>query len=464
MADVKGLRDKIVELALDPHGPSGGKFTPSDLHTRLSRFHNGRPPVARATFYTWFAPGSVPKQAFLECIPAFAKIFKVPEHVLWQAAGVFPPELRAFSALASVARELRRENQDLAKTLAESGLSTIGEALVLDRILLAELDYHVRVWPVVRGESHPLHLHSWIILEPISDPGSKRRPRTVRLERVSADKRRSYIREEVIGEGLWRTLGLKWRDRLPGEFAHLGPAPLFIEVPGEERNRLAPTDAVHEMLAVDRVLVLGAPWSHAELMAALLADALGFGSVDLRYLGFPPEREAQEKERFSRERLAEAPPRYVWAIAQRSDLMARLRPDIVRAAPAHLVVTVTYGQGIAEFVARQWGEHWVRRLAHIREAVGLVQDMARQLADVTDVVRVHVEDADVLIPGAGVNRHHMTDRVRYLSAEVLNLLYGRRMGPAIALWGDRFDDCRVGAEPRARVPAGASWVRWGNLR
>ena len=263
--------------------------------------------MARATLYTWFAADGVPTQAFLECVPVLARIFNVDEHILWRAAGILPPELEASLASAAGAHVMREAHREVAKTLAESALSTAGEALVLDRILHAQLDYRMTAWPLVRGERQPLHLHSWIVLEPMEDPGTWRRLKTVLLEDLAAQERRRYLRQEVIGEGLWRTLGLQWRDRIPAEFRHLGPSPLFIEVPVEERNRPAPSECPHELLGVERILLLGAPWAHAELMAALMADALRFGSVDLCNLGYPQGGEAAHKEQLSRERLVEAP-------------------------------------------------------------------------------------------------------------------------------------------------------------
>jgi hypothetical protein len=463
MADVEKLRDKIVELASDPAGLLRGKFNPNDLHARISRLNNGDPPVARATFYTWFGQRGVPaKQALLECVPAFAKILGVPEYELWQAAGILPPQMKTSQALASAAHDIRAAHRAVRKTLAESGLSTAGEALVVDRIMHAKLDFQIRVWPVVRGVGRPLHLHSWIVLEPIPDEGSMRRLKTSRLDGLDPEQRRAFIREEVVTVGLWRTLGLKWRDKVPAEYAHLGPQPLFIEVPVEERNRPIPPERMHSRFQADRILVLGVPWAHAELLAALLAEALQFGSSDLRYLGFPSGREAEnkDKERFCRERLAEAPSQYVWAIAQRSDMMARLRPDLLKAAPQQLVVVVTYGPGIGRFAAQALRT----RPGYIERACLQVDDLASEVEALTDVVRVHIEDTDVMTStGDGaptVDRHLMTDRIRYLAAGVLNTLYEKRFGPGLPLWGDRFEDLRHADEPMARIPPGDSSVRW----
>jgi len=88
-------------------------------------------------------------------------------------------------------------------------------------------------------------------------------------------------------------------------------------------------EIVFPQLKVSRVLVLGPPWGHAELMAALLADALRFGSVDLRYQGFVTERQREEKHRFCVERLREASEQTVWAIAEAPRLMSALTPELL---------------------------------------------------------------------------------------------------------------------------------------
>jgi hypothetical protein len=77
----------------------------------------------------------------------------------------------------------------------------------------------------------------------------------------------------------------------------------------------------------------------------------------------------------------------------------------------------------------------------------------------------HLDDADVCpptgLPRAGVvDRNLVADAMRHLTAQVLNLLYDHRCGPAAAQWGDQFDDVRDAGRRRARIPDSASWARW----
>lgn len=461
MANVRALRDKVVELASDKDGPLRGRWNPNDLHARVAQHFEGSPPVARGTFYKWFgATRAAPSQTLMELVPAFAEILGVREYELWQVAGVLVPPVDTSFALASAAHDIRSAYRRMSKTLAQSGLSTAGEALLVDRILHAKLDYQMRVWPVVRGHDRPLHLHSWLLVEPVPAAQSTRRAKTARVEALDPRERRRYFRAEVISEGVWRSLGLQWRERIPADFGDLGPEPLFIEIPVEERNRTPSADGVHAGLRLDSLLVLAAPWAHGELMAALLAEALRFGSWDLRYVGHRPETELADKERFCRERLREARRHHVWAISQGATFVERLRPAVVAAARRHLVVVLTYGPRTARFAGRALGMDEER----VHAALGQLKGLAAEIGDAHEVVRVHVDDADVLADPTArepdVDRDRMVDHMRRLTARVLNLIFANRDGPPIELWGDRFEDLRVGDQWRAVLPECACHVGW----
>lgn len=460
VADVGVLRDTITELAKGDASPMAGRFSVNDLYARVSRFFDGTPPVSRATFYTWFQENRTPAQSMVECIPAFAAILGVPEYELWAVAGVLRAQDEAALALGSVAHDLRQAYRRMRKVLSETGLSTAGEALVVDRLVHQQLDYRMTIWPVVRGTTVPLHLHSWIVLEPIPREESTRRVLTSVLQDGTPDQRRHFIREQVITEGLWRTLGLKWRNRTPEEFEHLGAEPLFIEVPVEERSRTRPPEP-SPGTTLDRLLVVGPPWAHTELMAALLADALRFGSWDLRYIGFPTDRGFEAKEDFSRQRLKERRGGYVWAIAQRFDMMENLRQDILDGAGGAPVVVVTYGQEMVKFAAEALA---ATRQADVGTALATVNSLVDELRENTDVIHVNIADDDVLVGPTGernpqpIVRDVAADLIRRLTAEVLVELHRHGLGPEPRHWGSRFDDLRVGPDLVGR--SGGSAVSW----
>jgi hypothetical protein len=254
---------------------------------------------------------------------------------------------------------------------------------------------------------------------------------------------------------LFLAFGLQWRRRVPLELKRPGRRQLFLEVPVEERNRVRPNQPVHPKLRINRALVLGPPWSHAELMAALLADALQFGSWDLRYINID-DREGRVA--FSRRRLHERRDRYIWAIAQRVDTMRELRSHIVAAAPGTLVVIVTYGEQLAAFA----GQRLAARTSNPAEANRLMPTFADELAVLTDVVEVHLDDGDVLSEDKQVDQHKVADTILALTAEVLNQLHLHRGGPALPHWGAHFQSFQIQDEPRALdvLEGLTSTVRW----
>ncbi|MCM3844672.1 hypothetical protein ND486_00500 [Pseudonocardia sp. DR1-2] len=480
MADVVRLRDHILRIATSEGHPLADRFSVNDLYRRVAACAMGIDPVVgRATFYTWFNHQEMPKQSMLEYIPAFAKVLAVEERTLWAAAGVLAADDQLAPTLGAVARDIRLAYRRMRKVLSENGLSTAGEALVVDRILHRQLDYRMTVWPVVRGTTVPIHLHSWIVLEPIERIDSTRRLTTSVLERADPGDRRRYLREEVVTEGLWRRLGLKWRNRLPAEFSHLGDRPLFIEVPVEERGRTIDDDreagssgagsvdgvrtpAPSPGTRVPRLLVLGAPWSHAELMAALLADALRFASWDLRYIGLPEAGATEAKEAFARQRLRERSDRVVWAVAQRYDVMERLRADVLDSVAdgAAPVVVVTYGPRMTTFAATALAAPWD---SDIGKAVTVLESLARRLREHTDVVEVTIHDDDLLGPAGAHHEEPLVrdlavDHIRYLTARVLDELRRRNLGPEPRHWGTRFDDLVRGSH--LDLPETGSTVRW----
>ena len=256
----------------------------------------------------------------------------VEEFELFAAAGLLRPELDAPLTIASAARQVRQASRLLSRVLTEAAVPSSGEAIIADRILHHKLDYQVAIWPVVRGHSGPLHLHSLIALKPLEPDHSKQRKKTADIERLPLHERRHHIRHNVISDGIWRSFGMAWREE--NAQWNLGSVPLTIELPIEERNRAVPDEVVFPELQVSRILVLAPPWGHAELMAALLADALRFGSIDLRYQGFVTERQRDEKQRFCVDRLREATEQTVWAIAEAPRLMSALTPDLLNTGAA----------------------------------------------------------------------------------------------------------------------------------
>jgi hypothetical protein len=460
------LRDRILALASDTSRAGHFSLSTNSLYERLVAWHGRRreqPPISRGLFYRWFgAELASPSHQLLECIPAFAALFGVEEYELFAAAGLLRPGLDAPLTIASAARQVRQASRLISRVLTEAAVPSSGEAIIADRILHHKLDYQVSIWPVVRGHARPLHLHSLIALQPLEPDHSKQRKKTADIERLPLHERRDHIRYNVISDGIWRAFGMMWRET--DARWNLGKVPLTIELPIEERSRASLDEIVFPELRVSRILVLGPPWAHAELMAALIADALRFGSMDLRYQGFPPtENRREEKRRFCVDRLREARDQLVWAIGEGPQLMSELTPELLKYGRAadSLVIVLSYGQSMRSQAARVFDEtvRWIDRSQEHLQYVAL------ELNRVQPIICASLDDADVCtpagLPRAGVvDRNLVADAMRHLTAQVLNLLYDHRSGPAVEHWGDRFDDVRDTGRRRARIPEAASWARW----
>ena len=278
MADMNALRDRILQLAMDQRRSGYVTSTTNSLYDRLAGWYRERGeivPISRTAFYRWFGTElALPSHQLLECVPGFATIFGVEEFELFAAARLLRPGLDAPLTIASAARQVRQASRLIARVLTEAAVPSSGEAIIADRILHHKLDYQISIWPVVRGHLRPLHLHSLIALRPLEPDHSKQRKATADIERMPLFERRDHIRHHIISDGIWRSFGMLWRE-VDAQW-NLGKVPLTIELPIEERNRPSLDESAFPELQVSRILVLGPPWGHAELMAALLADALRF--------------------------------------------------------------------------------------------------------------------------------------------------------------------------------------------
>lgn len=463
MANLRALRDHIYIVMQGDHKrrPS---FNASNLYDRLATYHAGKPPVSRTTIYQWFGktdPTIEPSALLLECVPALAKILEVREYDLFHVAGVLPAEIDASSALSTAAHDFRDAFQLARRALADAGLSSAGEAVVVDRILQHRLDYKITIRPIVRGSTKPIHLHSWIILSAVEEDISRHRSSTSIVDRMHEEDQREHIRKNVITEGLWRSLGLRWRTRPGPEWPFDNELPLCIEVPVEERNRersYRTPETGHGLET--RILALSAPFSHGELLVAFLAGSLGLGTHDLRYQGFSSRETDPELLDFCRSELVDTEPGWAWALAQGASVLDELGQEIVESAKHHLVIWLTYGTGVRKFGARVLDSS----PQQLREAARMSEILAKEINQTRPIIRVDFDDLDCGVIDERKHRiidfNRLTDRVRYAAAGVLNVLYDHNCAPSIEEWGENFDDLRRGTRRKAVVPDGLSKVRW----
>ena len=167
-----------------------------------------------------------------------------------------------------VADELRgsiERVQDVVSQAAELAFSDAGARLA--GILLADSDVPVQITlrRAYRGVRHPIHLSTYVGVESLDDDSPDDEALRQQVTRI-------------IGQSA-RVFGARWRE----QDAHDWPPPhptLILNVPQHERPRPPSSTAVS---GVPNVLMLGCPYAHAEYIGALLADALGYGYIDIRY-------------------------------------------------------------------------------------------------------------------------------------------------------------------------------------
>lgn len=219
--------------------------------------------VSPATFAAWMSGATRPN---VESLPAIAKISGLALWRLHELAGYLPenysPAVMATQAIESQQRlfaDVRRWSE---QALNASGLGAAARAAGL--ILRQDPGWQVTIRPELRGIEHALAPHTVIGLE-------RSRPSGESLLAL-----RQKIENE-LGEAL-AALGVIWRHHdVPGWRER--PA-LLLEVPEDEQTRgrgLAPMPGFPTT-----VVTLGIPWTHAELVGSLIADAIDYGYRNMK--------------------------------------------------------------------------------------------------------------------------------------------------------------------------------------
>jgi hypothetical protein len=458
VADLEALRDHINSLMRN-HRP------PMSVHALYNAMQqvstDGTDLPGRTSFYGWFKDGAQPKHVLLECVPALSVALGVDEYEFWRIARVLPPEVHSAAALLSAANNFRDTLRMMTRATMDAGLLSDGVAIVVDRVMNSDLDFRITIVPTLRGYAKKIHVHSWIGLEPAESSMGRLRLSAASLANKNPSQQREQIRRDVITEALWRSLGLRWRTEPGPELPYNLDLDLCIEIPAEERNRLPAVESgIVPNISPDRILVLSAPFGHAELLAAFMGDGLGFGTVDLRYQGFRDPQSEGEVVRFCLDTITERSSRYVWSISEAASITSQIEEALVRAASSHLVVGISYGPVTRGLGAEIWGV----RTADLIAADQVVSRIIRKINRRHPVVVVEYDEQDYLSGDSDKTRQVdmslLTDHVRYSAAEVMNLIYDKGNGPPASRWGDKFDDLIYGAGTKARIPGRSSQVRW----
>jgi transcriptional regulator with XRE-family HTH domain len=274
-----GVATEIPHSGNDPerdHGwPLWGAAVRGALDRRAITVNSAasRLGVRNTTLKRWLA-GEVPPQ--LSRLPSIAELTGVSHAVQLELGNVLPPELRSEAHAMQVADELRGtigRVQEVVSRAAELAFSDAGARLAGDLLADSDVPLQITLRRAYRGVRYPIHLSTYVGVEGIDDDS---RDDEVLRHQVT----------RIIGQSA-RVFGARWRE----QEAHDWPPPhpkLILNVPQHERPRPPSLNAVS---GVPNVLMLGCPYAHAEYIGALLADALGYGYIDIRYsLPLPLDR------------------------------------------------------------------------------------------------------------------------------------------------------------------------------
>lgn len=219
--------------------------------------------VSPATFTSWVNGVTRPS---VEALPAISRLTGLSVWYLHELAGYLPDSyapatavIQATETQRGLYRSIRRWAE---QSLEATGLTPAAHAagLILDH----DKSWELTLRPNIKGHQYTIASHTLIGL---------RQPR-------GGSKPLHEIRRELeaaIGPSL-TSLGVRWRNRrVPG----WPDAPdLLLEVPEFERTRTATKSDSTPSRLPPVIGVLGVPYAHAELVGALVADAVGYGYVN----------------------------------------------------------------------------------------------------------------------------------------------------------------------------------------
>jgi transcriptional regulator with XRE-family HTH domain len=340
--DQQGARD-----AEQDHGwPAWGSAVQAALDRRGITLNSAasRLGLRNTTLKRWLA-GEVPPQ--LSRLGPIADLTGVIHAVQLELGNVLPAELRSEAHAMQVADELRGaigEVTQVVSRAAELAFSDAGARLAGILLADSQVPLQVTLRRAYRGVRYPIHLSTYVGVESIGRDG------------YDDEALRTQV-TNIIGQSA-RVFGARWRE----QEAHDWPLPhprLILNVPQHERPRPPSTSAVQ---AVPNVLMLGCPYAHSEYIGALLADALGYGYIDIRYSvplpldGIPTDPVVTEaRVEFARHLAGDehATRRNVWSLIDH-----RVLPEIMpklKDAPVGCAVYVRSEDHLLERGSEVWG-------------------------------------------------------------------------------------------------------------
>jgi hypothetical protein len=274
--------------------------------------------VRNTTLRRWLDAAAPPQ---LSLLPRIAELTGLTHAIQLELGGVLPPAMRAEAHAIQVTSELSSAVGTIAEVVARAGELAFSDAGArLAGILLSHegADLQVTLRRAYRGRRYPVHLSTYVGVQRIPEDGED----DAAQDNVALRHRVT----QIVGESA-RAFGAQWREQDPHDWPPPRPN-LILNVPQHERPR---PPAAGALSAAPDILLLGCPYGHAEYIGALLADALGYGYLDVRYsvpmpLDLDPADPAvtAARIRFVRTLTADgaATRRHVWSVADHRVLPA----------------------------------------------------------------------------------------------------------------------------------------------
>jgi transcriptional regulator with XRE-family HTH domain len=418
--------------------------------------------VRNTTLRRWL-DGAGPPQ--LSLLPRIAELTGLTHAIQLELGGVLPPAMRAEAHAIQVTSELRSAVGTIAEAVAHAGELAFSDAGArLAGILLSEegADLQVTLRRAYRGRRYPVHLSTY-----------------VGVQRVHADSREddAALRHrvtQIVGESA-RAFGAQWREQDPHDWPEPRPN-LILNVPQHERPR---PPAATALGAAPDILMLGCPYAHAEYIGALLADALGYGYLDVRYSAPMPLDLAPDDPAVTAARIAfvgaltaddAATRKHVWSVTDH-----RVLPAVTASLAGADIACVIYVRSGDRLLARG-GEIWNVPLAEMIRLRATLDDLAEtapwsvlilSLPDellagepADDTGDAGTGDAGTGDAGTGIDRDRIADVATLAAADAWRHMHSYGFVPGAAAAGGRlrtmFDrHGRPEGDPRRSMVAGA---------
>jgi transcriptional regulator with XRE-family HTH domain len=418
--------------------------------------------VRNTTLRRWL-DGAGPPQ--LSLLPRIAELTGLTHAIQLELGGVLPPAMRAEAHAIQVTSELRSAVGTIAEAVAHAGELAFSDAGArLAGILLSEegADLQVTLRRAYRGRRYPVHLSTY-----------------VGVQRVHADSREddAALRHrvtQIVGESA-RAFGAQWREQDPHDWPEPRPN-LILNVPQHERPR---PPAATALGAAPDILMLGCPYAHAEYVGALLADALGYGYLDVRYSAPMPLDLAPDDPAVTAARIAfvgaltaddAATRKHVWSVTDH-----RVLPAVTASLAGADIACVIYVRSGDRLLARG-GEIWNVPLAEMIRLRATLDDLAEtapwsvlilSLPDellagepADDTGDAGTGDAGTGDAGTGIDRDRIADVATLAAADAWRHMHSYGFVPGAAAAGGRlrtmFDrHGRPEGDPRRSMVAGA---------